>query len=104
MGGLKNVIHGFADWQRATLGHNAGQVLAIDKLHYQEVNAVGFPRVEGGGDVGMNQSRRRLDFFRKTRSFDIGKARRELDFDPRTSLETGFRKTIEWYRHEGLIK
>ena len=47
--------------------------------------------------------RRRLDFFRKTRSFDIGKARRELAFAPCTTLEAGFRKTVEWYRQEGLI-
>jgi nucleoside-diphosphate-sugar epimerase len=47
--------------------------------------------------------RRRVDFFRKTRAFDISKARRELGFQPRTRLETGLEKTIRWYRGAGLL-
>jgi len=42
--------------------------------------------------------RRRVDFFRKTRSFDISKARRHLGFAPSVDLETGIRRTAEWYR------
>ena len=48
--------------------------------------------------------RRRIDIFYKNRCFDISKARRELGFDPRTGLEEGFRKTVAWYRAQGLIK
>ena len=47
--------------------------------------------------------RRRLDFFRKTRSFDISKAKRELGFKP-TDLKTGLMLTAEWYHQQGLLK
>jgi nucleoside-diphosphate-sugar epimerase len=47
--------------------------------------------------------RRRVDFFRKTRSFDISKAKRQLGFQPRIDLQTGTRLTAEWYRKEGLL-
>ena len=47
--------------------------------------------------------RRRVDFFRKTRSFDIGRARRELGFEPRVGLEEGLARTVAWYRAEGLL-
>jgi len=46
---------------------------------------------------------RRMDFFRKTRSFDISKAKNELIFNPRTDLETGVRLTIESYRKGGWL-
>lgn len=32
------------------------------------------------------------------RVFDVSKARRELDFAPRTSLREGLRQTMDWYR------
>ena len=41
--------------------------------------------------------RRRVDFFRKTRWFDISKAKRELGFQPKTDLCSGFRATVDWY-------
>jgi nucleoside-diphosphate-sugar epimerase len=47
--------------------------------------------------------RRRVDFFRKTRSFDISKAKRELGFEPKIDLPTGIGLTATWYRSEGLI-
>ena len=47
--------------------------------------------------------RRRVDFFRKTRCFDISKAKRDLGFQPRIDLQTGTRLTAEWYRKEGLL-
>lgn len=47
--------------------------------------------------------RRRVDFFRKTRAFDISKAKRELGFQPRTELRCGLTRTIEWYRRAGLL-
>jgi nucleoside-diphosphate-sugar epimerase len=47
--------------------------------------------------------RRRVDFFRKTRSFDISKAKRELGFEPKIDLRTGIGLTATWYRSEGLI-
>jgi dihydroflavonol-4-reductase len=47
--------------------------------------------------------RRRVDFFRKSRAFDISRARRELGFDPRITLEAGIRRTLGWYREHGWI-
>jgi len=47
--------------------------------------------------------RRRVDFFRKNRAFDISKARTALGFDPKTDLRTGIRLTSEWYRSKGLL-
>lgn len=47
--------------------------------------------------------RRRVDFFTKSRAFDIGKARRVLGYAPRVGLDEGLRRTAEWYRQEGLL-
>jgi nucleoside-diphosphate-sugar epimerase len=47
--------------------------------------------------------RRRVDFFRKTRAFDISKARRELGYQPRIGLPGGLMRTVEWYRSTGLL-
>jgi len=47
--------------------------------------------------------RRRVDFFRKSRAFDISRAVRELGFSPRVDLRTGLRKTAEWYRDNGYL-
>jgi len=47
--------------------------------------------------------RRRVDFFRSDYAFDIGKARRILGYRPEFDVETGVRRTMEWYRQRGLI-
>lgn len=47
--------------------------------------------------------RRRVDFFTKSRAFDITRARRELGFDPRVGLREGIRRTLEWYREHNWI-
>jgi nucleoside-diphosphate-sugar epimerase len=47
--------------------------------------------------------RRRLDFFTKSRAFDIRKAREELGFQPKVDLETGLRRTAQWYRDHGWL-
>jgi nucleoside-diphosphate-sugar epimerase len=55
--------------------------------------------------LGINPPlyRRRVDFFRKTRSFDISKAKRELGFAPKTDLKTGIGLTADWYRKHGYL-
>jgi len=55
--------------------------------------------------IGMEPPlyRRRVDFFRKDRAFDISKAKRELGFDPKVSVREGLTKTAEWYRQNGLL-
>jgi len=47
--------------------------------------------------------RRRVDFFRKERGFDIGKARRLLGYQPQIALADGLRRTADWYREKGLL-
>jgi dihydroflavonol-4-reductase len=47
--------------------------------------------------------RRRVDFFRKSRAFDISRARRELGFAPSVGLREGIGRTLGWYREHGWI-
>jgi len=47
--------------------------------------------------------RRRVDFFIKDRAFDITKARTKLGFEPKVDLETGLRRTAEWYKAQGML-
>jgi 2-alkyl-3-oxoalkanoate reductase len=46
---------------------------------------------------------RRVDWYRQDRAFDIGKAKRELGYEPKVDLDEGLRRTYEWYRAEGLL-
>ena len=47
--------------------------------------------------------RRRVDFFTKSRAFDISRARAELGYAPRVTLREGVRRSLEWYRLKGWI-
>ncbi len=47
--------------------------------------------------------RRRVDFFTKSRAFDISRARAELGFAPTVGLREGIRKTLGWYRDRGWL-
>ena len=47
--------------------------------------------------------RRRVDFFTKSRAFDISRARGELGYAPQTGLTEGIRLTLQWYKREGWI-
>jgi dihydroflavonol-4-reductase len=47
--------------------------------------------------------RRRVDFFTKSRAFDISRARAELGYAPRVGLRDGIRRTLAWYRAEGWL-
>jgi nucleoside-diphosphate-sugar epimerase len=47
--------------------------------------------------------RRRVDFFTKSRAFDISRARKELGYDPRVTLRDGIRRTLAWYRDAGWV-
>ncbi|MGH8310396.1 MAG: NAD-dependent epimerase/dehydratase family protein [Steroidobacteraceae bacterium] len=47
--------------------------------------------------------RRRVDFFTKSRAFDISRARRELGYAPRVGLQDGIRKSLAWYRTAGWL-
>ena len=47
--------------------------------------------------------RRRVDFFKKDRAFDISKAKKLLGYQPKVSLENGLKITADWYRGQNLI-
>ena len=47
--------------------------------------------------------RRKADFFIKNRAYKIDRAREDLGYSPKVGLEEGARRTIEWYRAEGLL-
>ena len=47
--------------------------------------------------------RRRVDFFTKSRAFDIGRARTELGYAPQVGLSDGIARTLAWYRSAGWL-
>ncbi len=48
--------------------------------------------------------RRRVDFFTKSRSFDIRKAKNLLEYKPKVSLKEGLSKTSAWYKEQGYLR
>lgn len=46
---------------------------------------------------------RRVDWYRQNRAFDIGRAKRDLAYDPKVGLDEGLRLTAEWYRANGYL-
>jgi nucleoside-diphosphate-sugar epimerase len=47
--------------------------------------------------------RRRVDFFTKSRAFDITRAREELAYAPSVTLRDGIRRTLAWYKQHGWV-
>ena len=47
--------------------------------------------------------RRRVDFFTKSRAFEITRARTELGYEPRVGLRQGIARTLKWYREHGWL-
>ena len=47
--------------------------------------------------------RRRVDFFTKSRAFDISRARAELGYAPKVGLHEGVARTLAWYRSKGWL-
>jgi nucleoside-diphosphate-sugar epimerase len=47
--------------------------------------------------------RRRVDFYTKSRAFDITRARQEIGYSPRVGLREGVARTLDWYRQHGWI-
>ena len=47
--------------------------------------------------------RRRVDFFRNSRSFSIEKAKEKLGFAPQVSYEDGLQRTANWYKEMGYL-
>ena len=47
--------------------------------------------------------RRRVGFFTHNRSFDLSKAKRLLNYNPKVDAQRGIKITLDWYRAQGLI-
>jgi nucleoside-diphosphate-sugar epimerase len=47
--------------------------------------------------------RRRVDFFTKSRAFDISRARAEIGYAPQIGLREGIRRTLAWYKERGWL-
>jgi len=47
--------------------------------------------------------RRRVDWFKQTRAFTISKAKKGLGYQPAVDLETGLRRTAEWYKENHYL-
>jgi nucleoside-diphosphate-sugar epimerase len=47
--------------------------------------------------------RRRVDFFTKSRAFDITRARAEIGYTPRVGLREGIARTLSWYREHAWL-
>jgi len=47
--------------------------------------------------------RRRVDFYTKSRAFDITRARTEIGYAPSVGLRDGIVRTLAWYRQHGWI-
>ncbi len=47
--------------------------------------------------------RRRVDFFTKSRAFDISRARQEIGYAPQVGLREGIKRTLDWYRVKGWL-
>jgi nucleoside-diphosphate-sugar epimerase len=44
-----------------------------------------------------------VDFFTKSRAFDITRARTEIGYTPAIGLAQGVRQTLDWYRSAGWL-
>jgi nucleoside-diphosphate-sugar epimerase len=47
--------------------------------------------------------RRRVDFYTKSRAFDITRAKTEIGYAPQVGLRDGIGRTLEWYRRQGWM-
>jgi nucleoside-diphosphate-sugar epimerase len=47
--------------------------------------------------------RRRVDFYTKSRAFDITRARREVGYAPEVGLREGIGRTLAWYQEQGWL-
>ncbi len=48
-------------------------------------------------------SRSAVNFFTETRAFSTARAQTELDYQAQVSLSEGIRRTVDWYRDQGLL-
>jgi nucleoside-diphosphate-sugar epimerase len=59
--------------------------------------------VPGVSPAQLPLTRSRITFMTQSRAYRGERAARELGFVPAVDLATGLRRTVEWYRREGLL-
>ncbi len=47
--------------------------------------------------------RRRAEWFKQNRAFDISKARKLLGYEPKIGFDEGLKRTARWYKDNGLL-
>jgi len=67
------------------------------------LGAAGLEIVGGLTHRPIPLSRTGVAFFSEDRQFSIAKAQQELGYRPQIDLEEGVRRTVAWYRAEGLL-
>jgi nucleoside-diphosphate-sugar epimerase len=65
--------------------------------------ATALEALPGVGRYRLPLTRSRVAFMTESRAYCGCRARSELGFEPRVDLATGLRRTVEWYRAEGLV-
>jgi nucleoside-diphosphate-sugar epimerase len=87
------------------IGNVLGVAVRLVRIPFAPLYYLGALVEMACGPLGIEPPlhRRRVKFFRNNRSFDIGKARRELGYAPQVSLDEGLRRTADWYRAHGII-
>lgn len=48
-------------------------------------------------------SRKKLKFFLMSRKYDVSRAKRDFGYDPKVDFREGLKRTVAWYKKEGLI-
>jgi len=85
------------------------RVLGVDapKVHFpaSPMRALGFLTEVVCKRIGVEPpfSRRTMDFFTKNYSFDISKAKKELNYKPRVSLDEGLRMSLQWFEENSFL-
>ena len=89
----------------AAIAHALGKPLPRGDLPLWLANAASdiFALIPGIRGENAPLTRSRVQFLTNSRVYDIGRARRDLDFTPTIRLEEGMQRTADWYyKHEYL--
>jgi nucleoside-diphosphate-sugar epimerase len=89
----------------STIAKTLGVKVSRWHIPFWPVYAAAFACEKACRPFGMEPPiyRRRVDFFRKDRAFDISKAKRELGYSPKVGPREGLTRTAEWYAKNGLL-
>ena len=100
---IDDLVEGFR--LAGTVPGAAGRTYILAGGEGRTVNEVGPTVAVEAAPFGLEPPlyRRRVDFFTKSRAFDISRARADLGFAPSVDLRIGVRRTLAWYREAGWI-